>query len=903
MGKYDYLKYMPTFRDHFENGNLIVNNDMDSFDQIIKEWADHIFKQSQKRLTPLFITGSGVSKDKKDADVPDINEIIEDLKQRSKGENGSFKEAVPQDVRNLFNAWEKLRGINKKDRSIVARLLNAFQEGDEEILKDNWRTMNGWLLKKILNAQPTDFHKGLAYLYQRYGAMCLTLNFDNLLIKELMKQGERAFSLPKKEECEDFFLRLKDNSEFIELQVRGDILYLECTTKGYCPNRNKGPQPLWTSFPIMKDFRTKKEVTEEDAKEITKCPCGEERISYLSFPGSYKKEKDMREILGVIWKYLAYRIGSVTVVGMSGAWDPLIVAFLGDLLSERDIPLLIVDLYPDKEKTFVIRELVFPKIHPALALGSDANKFMNKLKKNLDELPSYPDVTVNFVIPPGALDDGFWYNKLNGDQELNNKVNSSVSQIEVNILEHIQMLKKSAQLGLASICLGIDPHDKNHNRYRHSIGVMKIASYIYDRAIENSGLRPNLKERQFLRLAALLHDIGHLPFSHLIEEVFNELHWRPSGYTGSYSHVLHTEEKIEQICKESSIAEEIQRLKYAISDLIRLINGNFGIGYLDAIINSPIDADKIDYVFVDTDKTNRKISLSPIYFLKDIVKGLTITPEKLLAFSGVSAKAARDLLFSRRYLYQNFYRQPGIRILEGIAKQIIITYFVHTLSLDDKEIFKKSSPDLGHYKILYCIKKLERLIDKCSEESLKQAGNILELAVLNLMLDKLDKLPLNKKLKEGIKNGFEKIQNIRSEEDLRQLESEIKYYPFERDDYYEKIIKIAKTCKLRLPGALIIEVVKTPKFFAVPDERKKKKRSDDTETYSECILVPSEKHETWYPSQNAQQPLLSSSLYEEEKKGVQVYLYPLSEDKSYVTQAINLFEKMKEQEMLPMETE
>ena len=892
----DYLKYMPNFKQAIEEGKLIIDSTKDNlFEPIIEEWSKLIFNQSQKSLIPLFITGSGVSKG-----VPNIIEIIDKLKEESLDKEGNFEKDIPEDVKGLFNTWEVLKKGDKKDRGVVARLLNTFQKRKEHNIY--WRKMNDWLLKQIIFANPTDFHKGLADLYEKYGAMCLTLNFDGLLIKELAKTHKgKSFSLPTVKECENFFLRLNAvNKEFIELQVRGDILYLECNAEDYCPQKEKGPQPLWTSVAMQKNLN--------EENDVTNCPsCGGNRISYLSFPGSYEKEKDMRKMLEVVWRYLAYRIGSITVVGMSGTWDPLIVAFLGDLISDREIPLLIVDAYPDKEKTFIIRELVVPGIHPALALKSDADNFMRHLiAKSQNLQPENATIEFNYH----SFDDKFWYSIADADDALKKRVNSGTSTIENDMLECIKKLENSAQLGLKSIWLGIDPKEepgRHHDRYHHSLGVMKVASYIYDMAIQNSLLKPNLKERQFLRIAALLHDIGHLPFSHLIEEVFNELNWKPAGYISSFSHVLYTEKMIKQIFKDEKFTKELARLGYEISDLVSLINGNFGVGYLDAIINSPIDADKIDYVFSDTKSTNRKISLSPIQFLKDIVDKLTITPEKFLAFSGVSAKAATELLYARRHLYQNLYLQPGIRILEGIVKQIIITYFVHTLRLDYNEIWKENSEDnfldLGHYKILYCIKEVEELIRKSIPDILEKAGNNLELAVLYLMHDELKTLPLTLYLQESIRKGFGEITKTRNEATLKRLESNIKYYPFDKEADYEKIVKIAKTCKLRMPGAIIIEVVKTPKFLSISDERKKKKRNDDTETFSECIIVPSGKHETWYPTQEAQQPLLASSLSEEGKKGFYVYLYPLSDNNSYVNQAVNLFEKMKEQEIFSIETD
>src|SRR2546430_1944302 len=75
-----------------------------------------------------------------------------------------------------------------------------------------------------------------------------------------------------------------------------------------------------------------------------------------------------------------------------------------------------------------------------------------------------------------------------------------------------------------------------HTRFEHSLGVMHLATRLYDSIVERSG--PLLKsyygydaagfhrDRVLVRFAALLHDVGHSPFSHAGEEVFP---FRPVG--------------------------------------------------------------------------------------------------------------------------------------------------------------------------------------------------------------------------------------------------------------------------------------------------------------------------------------------------------------------------------------
>lgn len=882
-------RVMPSLMSEKIKGKTVLSESEEDKDKIIADWANMIRIQSQKKLIPLFITGSGVSM----PHVPDINRIIEELDKKS-------KEKRNKEIENLFHRWKRI-SKDKKDRSIVANLLNALQKSDDDNLEEVWTDLNKWLLQEILQADPTDFHTGLAELYENYGALCLTLNFDGLLVRALIDAGDenkKVFSLPTEYDCEKYFLRYASQryKELIEIQIRGDILYLECNNKGFCSQKGKGPVPLWNVLTIseLKQLKDKSKVNEIIEKSI-KCPaCNGNRKSYLSFPGAYEKEKDMRKILEVVWKYLAFQVGSITVVGMSGEWDPLVIAFIGDMLSERNVPLLVVDKFADNEKTYVIRELVTPRIHHAVALQSSANEFMNTLITKVKVNKIHRDISKTSE-PYDPSDDEYWYQKVKTDNLLERHVNSEQSELEKKLLKKLkeEKLQYFAQLGLKSRWLGIaNVQSQNHSRFNHSKGVMKIASFLYDKAIENSGLAPNPNERQFLRAAALLHDIGHIPFSHLIEDVFKELKWRPAGYKNKYSHVFQTEEKVKKIFKEdATLRSNLYKMGYSVADLIHLINGSFGVGFLDAIINSAIDADKIDYIFRDTDSVKKTITLKPIDFLRDFTAedSFQITPDKFLVIKGRAAKAAYELLRARKFLYDDLYRKPGIVVLEGLVKLIIKTYFVHVVRIESElnDLDSTVFPDLGHYKIMFCTKEMEKLFNDTKSD--------IEYNILKRMVEELNTKSLNKHIKDFITRAFEKIEKTNSEESLKELETDIDSLHFpDQKGKKDALGLIIKDCTLRMPGKILIDIDRTVKFLSVSDSRGEKERSDGTRTFSECILVPSAEHNRWniFPKTQILIPLLDSSLKKiDGDRNILVYFYPVTGEQNY-REAKNLFDKL-----------
>lgn len=908
----DYLENMSAFKGALEPATRLVSSEDKAFEPVIADWVQNIKTQFTKGLVPLFVTGSGMS-----GDVPNMNGILEKLETLYVNKSSQSGQTQDEDIDNLFKTYRK----HSSDRSVVGRILNTFQGEKNSSLYSVWQELNNWLLNEIVEATPSDSHEILASLMEEVDAKCVTLNFDGLLVRQMIKNEKIAFSLPMAKDCERFFLRTggRRGDEFLEIGARGDILYLICQRsqeEGFCPEKGK-EQSIWAFLPAT---RSGAKILLETMR---KCPaCGDDRVSYLSFPGSDEKERDIQEILAVLWQYLCFRVSCVTVLGVSGWWDPVIVAFLGDLLAERNIPLLLIDKKP--KDTFLYKELIQPGVTHAIALECECDIFSNRLKRCFEN-QSAPSRKSN----PRPLNEGssiqtakpfcdpFWDILIIKRSGLLQSFTTAIErELEKRICDDYQ-LDKCAQLGLKSKWLGIPKTDGTHqngyhNRLQHSLGVMTIASYLYDKITKQSPCDTyNENEKQFLRIAALLHDVGHLPFAHLIEEIFDELKWKPAGYETSFTHTLNTTSNITKMFQQySHFEEEISKLGYSKDDLVKLINGEMGVHYLDAIINSPIDADKIDYIFRDTTSTAKSITLSPVQFLKDIVKGASFTPEGFLSLSGVSARASADLLETRAFLYKHLYLRPGIRFLECAIKFIAITYFVHWVGLQDggtakisEEIAKAKKPfsDLGDYKIRTCIERLQAM----AKEGGQRDDDEVEMFVVRkmkeyLLGDSINGLRaecfLTDKVKKAIGFCFERIEGTNGEDDLKKLEATIIYHSSRGMSAMEilQYRKAARDCVLRLPGAILIDIKEPSKFLSVADARKAHERSDGTRAYSECIIVPGGDYSTWRPSQTADTStsLLSSCLAEMGEKTTHVYIYRMTKSNSDVDHAVNLFEKL-----------
>ncbi|MDY7095393.1 MAG: HD domain-containing protein [Acidobacteriota bacterium] len=133
-----------------------------------------------------------------------------------------------------------------------------------------------------------------------------------------------------------------------------------------------------------------------------------------------------------------------------------------------------------------------------------------------------------------------------------------------------------------------------HSRFSHVLGAMHLAGTVYDRLAANSGRRlpegPHVPQRRLVRAAALLHDIGHAPFSHSAEDLFE------NG--------MDHEDMTRRLLELDEIAEIFQRHGDGLEagQVIRLLKGGEGHEerLLAQIVSGELDVDKMDYLRRDS---------------------------------------------------------------------------------------------------------------------------------------------------------------------------------------------------------------------------------------------------------------------------------------------------------------
>lgn len=159
--------------------------------------------------------------------------------------------------------------------------------------------------------------------------------------------------------------------------------------------------------------------------------------------------------------------------------------------------------------------------------------------------------------------------------------------LEEKIINHriVQRLRNIKQLAMAHL---VYP-GALHTRFDHSLGVMHIAG------VMGKSLGLDEDACQLLRLAGLLHDVGHGPFSHVCEQVM-QTNASPESIKG-----IHTDQFHEALTVRI-IGEYLGKLIPDMykGELISIFQKTNKVNLIKSIITGPIDADKIDYLLRDS---------------------------------------------------------------------------------------------------------------------------------------------------------------------------------------------------------------------------------------------------------------------------------------------------------------
>lgn len=198
----------------------------------------------------------------------------------------------------------------------------------------------------------------------------------------------------------------------------------------------------------------------------------------------------------------------------------------------------------------------------------------------------------------------------------------------------LQRLHHIRQLGFAYL---VYP-GANHTRFEHSLGAMHLASLL----CRHLGF--GTAETRTICCAALLHDIGHGPYSHASERLMQE-------YT-QFSH-----DDIREQLKEPILAKQLEKNSISPDEVAALISGCHRYA---GIIHGDLDVDRMDYLLRDAHYTGAPYGN---FDAERLTKSLAVVDNTIvLNESGISA--AESLLIARTLMGPSVYYHHACRIAE-----------------------------------------------------------------------------------------------------------------------------------------------------------------------------------------------------------------------------------------------
>jgi HD superfamily phosphohydrolase len=263
------------------------------------------------------------------------------------------------------------------------------------------------------------------------------------------------------------------------------------------------------------------------------------------------------------------------------------------------------------------------------------------------------------------------------------------SVVEVLRASELQRLRKVRQLGLAHLVFP----GAEHSRLVHSIGASFLALRFAGQLLSTTknvlseAFQPDEEKMRDLALAALCHDLGHGPLSHLWEreiivggEDFNRKPWMVSlgledlaeGESSLNFSKLKWHELVAQALlawPDGDLHKSLELLESGTSKRIRhMMAGEFYVPYFPRLLSSDVDVDRCDFILRDAHQTGVAYGL---YDLNWLISTVTVgyTKDGKLVFGFDENKAPpviEQFLIARRALYKTVYYHKTVRSAEGM---------------------------------------------------------------------------------------------------------------------------------------------------------------------------------------------------------------------------------------------
>lgn len=239
-----------------------------------------------------------------------------------------------------------------------------------------------------------------------------------------------------------------------------------------------------------------------------------------------------------------------------------------------------------------------------------------------------------------------------------------------------QRLRRIKQLGFSD---AVFP-GATHTRFSHSLGVLWNAKRFLDQIERSLGETIDAIDRTVIEVAALLHDIGHGPFSHAFEKITEVHHEKRTAEI-----VLASSTEVNEILRGFDVAPELDRRVATLFPKGEAhLQAAGGIEYecpiyLQQVIDSQFDADRTDYLLRDSHFSGCGYGA---FDLLRLIENLHVSKEyNVLFFGEKSLQEVEQYVFARYHMYQAVYYHRATRAAEVMLRELF-RYLVESKKLD-----------------------------------------------------------------------------------------------------------------------------------------------------------------------------------------------------------------------------
>lgn len=242
-----------------------------------------------------------------------------------------------------------------------------------------------------------------------------------------------------------------------------------------------------------------------------------------------------------------------------------------------------------------------------------------------------------------------YHDPLHGAIALDRAIPAEALAIDIIDTPAFQRLRRIRQLGPANLTF----HGAESSRFTHSLGVLHLARRALHH-LERS--HPHLAEhRVVLYAAALLHDIGHGPFSHSGEEMFG---------------ISHEDWSARLIREDEALSGPMEAAQPGSAEAVATLleGGDYGEPAIKALVSSQLDCDRLDYLLRDSYSTGARYGQLD---LDRLVSALTLAPDGSLAIHPRGLQALEHYLVVRQLMYRSVYNHRLNVVCNWLLKRSI----------------------------------------------------------------------------------------------------------------------------------------------------------------------------------------------------------------------------------------